>query len=164
VRERFPVVRVRVPVNPTAPETFVVARDGVVYRGWNYDPALLARLPWLDGVKLTRSGGEILPVDGVGRVAELLIAAEQEAPHLARTWQVVSLAEQPRLVVRTAAVREIVFEPGNYRQQFARVDYLLDLYRQQGMPRDGIPRLDVSMPSQVVVSFAGGVASPRPRR
>lgn len=161
LEERSPVVRVMVPLDPTQPEAFLVARDGVVYRGSNYDSALIERLPWLDGVRLTRNGDEILPLAGLERVSELLLAGQQDAPHLARTWQVISLAEHPRLVVRTATVREIVFEPGNYRRQFARLDYLLDLYREQGIARDGIARLDVSMPSQVVVSFVGGQGSRR---
>jgi cell division protein FtsQ len=156
LEERAPVVRVMVPIDPVRPEAFLVARDGVVYRGFNYDPMMIERLPWLDGVRLTRNGDEVLPLSGIERVSELLLAGNQEAPHLARMWQVISLAEQPRLVVRTASVREIVFEPGSYRRQFARLDYLLDLYREQGIAREGIARLDLSMPSQVVVSFVGG--------
>jgi cell division protein FtsQ len=156
LEERSPVVRVMVPIDPVKPEPFLVARDGVVYRGANYDPPLIDRLPWLDGVRLTRNGHEVLPLTGIERVSELLLAGQQEAPHLARMWQVISLAEQPRLVVRTTTVREIVFEPGSYRRQLARLDYLLDLYREQGIARDGIARLDLSMPSQVVVSFVGG--------
>jgi cell division protein FtsQ len=163
LEERTPVVRVMVPLDPKKPEPLLVARDGVVYRGTNYDPGMLERLPWLDGVRLTRSGDDVLPVEGMDRVSELLLAGQQEAPHLARTWQIVSLAEAPRLIVRTADVREIVFEPANFRRQFARLDYLLDLYREQGVPRDGIARLDVSIPSQVVVSFAAGSAPRRDR-
>jgi cell division protein FtsQ len=162
LEERTPVVRVMVPLNPQKPEALLVARDGVVYRGFNYDPAMIRRLPWLDGVKLTRSGEDVLPVDGMERVSELLLAGQHDAPHLARTWQIISLAEAPRLIVRTPTVREIVFEAGNFHRQFARLDYLLDHYRDQGIPRDGIARLDVSMPSQVVVSFASSPATPRP--
>ena len=163
LEERTPVVRVMVPLDRTKPEPLLVARDGVVYRGANYDATMLERLPWLDGVRLTRSGEDVLPVEGMDRVSELLLAGQQDAPHLARSWQIVSLAEAPRLIVRTATVREIVFEPANFRRQFARLDYLLDLYREQGVPRDGIARLDVSIPSQVVVSFAAGAAPRRER-
>lgn len=163
LEERAPVVRVMVPFDPARPETLLVARDGVVYRGANYDTALINRLPWLDGVRLTRNGNEVLPLDGIDVVSELLLAGQQEAPHLVRDWQVISLAERPQLIVRTSTVREIVFEPGNYRRQFARLDYLLDLYREQGIGRDSIARLDVSIPSQVVVSFVGE-SSPRLER
>jgi cell division septal protein FtsQ len=163
LEERTPVVRMMVPLDPRKPEALLVARDGVVYRGANYDQAMLERLPWLDGVRLTRSGEEVLPIEGMDRVSELLLAGMQDAPHLARTWQIISLVEAPRLIVRTANVREIVFEPANFRRQFARLDYLLDLYREQGVPRDGIARLDVSIPSQVVVSFASGAAPRRER-
>lgn len=156
LEERSPVVRVMVPLDPVKPEAFLVARDGVVYRGANYDPTMIDRLPWLDGVRLTRSGDDVMPLSGLERVSELLLAGQQDAPHLARTWQVISLAELPRLIVRTPTVREIVFEPGSFRRQFARLDYLLDLYREQGIAREGIARLDVSMPSQVVVSFVNG--------
>ncbi len=164
LEERSPVVRVMVQVDAAHSEAFLVARDGVVYRGASYDPEMINRLPWLDGVRLTRSGDDILPLTGMERVSELLLAGQQEAPHLARNWTVISLAEAPRLIVRTPTVHEIVFEPGNYRRQFARLDYLLDLYREQGVARDGIARLDVSIPSQVVVSFVGGNDTRRDRR
>lgn len=164
LEERAPVVRVMVPLDPKHPEALVVARDGVVYRAFNYDQAMIERLPWLDGVRLTRSGDDVFPIDGMDRVSELLLAGQHEAPHLARTWQIVSLAERPRIVVRTATVREIVFEPGNYRRQFARLDYILDLYREQGVPRDGVNRIDLSISSQVVVDFNEGSGPRRDRR
>lgn len=163
LEERTPVVRVMVPFDPAHPEAMLVARDGAVYRGHNYDPTMIARLPWLDGVRLTRSGDEVLPVEGMAAVTDLLLAGQHDAPHLARTWNIVSLAESPLLIVRTPSVRAIVFEPANFRRQFARLDYLLDLYREQGVPRDGIARLDVSIPSQVVVSFASGAVERQER-
>ena len=61
-------------------------------RAPGFDPAMVATLPWLDGVKLARRGAGFAPIAGMKAVADLLASAKLEAEGLYRTWQVVSLA------------------------------------------------------------------------
>ncbi len=154
LEERVPVLRALVPAENARREALFVARDGTIYRGFNYDAAMVASLPWVDGVRLSRRGSGFLPLEGIDRVSELLLAAQADAPHLAATFRVVSLAESPRLVVRTEAVRELVFEAGNHRRQLARLDYILDHFARSGTPAGGLARIDLSIPSQVAVRLA----------
>lgn len=156
LEERVPVARVMAsPASGEVPGLLLLAPDGVVFRGHNYDPAMLGTLPWLDGIRLTRRADDGFdPVGGVDLVADLILAVRQEAPHFARDFQVVSLSDLPRLVVRTPEVRQVVFEAGNYRRQLARLDYILEFHRRQaGAP--ALERLDLSMEAQVIVKYAG---------
>jgi hypothetical protein len=158
MEERVPVARALAALEPGGkPETLFLARDGTVYRGRNYDTAMVAALPWIDGVRLVRRGAGFEPVEGMNRVSDLILAVRQDAPHLAAEFRVVSLAGLPRLIVRTPAIREVVFEGGasanTFRQQLARLDYILDDHRRQA-DAPGIERLDLSIAAQVIVKYA----------
>jgi cell division protein FtsQ len=135
IQERSPVARVQVQVGANPPCAFLVARDGVVYDGKNYDPALLNTLPWLDGVKLVRAGDGFAPIDGMDAVADLLVTARNQAEHLYRTFEVISLARlasDGELVVRSKDIPEITFSTrDDFFRQLARLDYVLDLARAQ---------------------------------
>jgi cell division protein FtsQ len=135
IQERSPVARVQVQVGATQPCAFLVGRDGVVYDGKNYDPALLNTLPWLDGVKLVRANGGFAPIDGMDAVADLLATARNQAEHLYRTFEVISLARlasDGELVVRSKDIPEITFNTrDDFFRQLARLDYVLDLSRTQ---------------------------------
>jgi len=156
LEERAPIVRVMVPTDPERPELMFVGRDGVVYRGYYYDRELESRLPWLDGVRLVRDGDNFAPIAGLKDVSELLLVAMQDAPHLAAAFRIVSLAEPPRLLVQIADGPQAIFSPGDFRLQLARLDYVLDLCRQQPLPRGMPGRIDLSLGSQVVVQIAAG--------
>jgi hypothetical protein len=139
VQERSPVARVQVQVGDASPRALLVARDGVVFDGKNYTPALLDTLPWLDGVKLARLGGQagagFAPIDGMDTVADLLATAHNQAEHLYRTFVVISLARlasDGELVVRSKDIPEITFNTrDDFFRQLARLDYVLDLARAQ---------------------------------
>lgn len=161
VEERVPVIRVMAAIEPGKLEPFVVSRDGVVYRPINNNPTMLASLPWLDGVRLTRQGDGFVPLAGIDDVSDLLLTAQQEAPHLAAEWRVVSMEEAPRLVVRTREIKQIVFDAINVRRQLAWLDLILDQQAQLPAPRP-IERIDLSIAArsqppavpQVVVRYA----------
>lgn len=161
VEERVPVIRIMAAIEPGKLEPLAVSRDGVVYRPINNNPAMLNALPWLDGVRLTRQGEGFVPLSGIDDVSDLLLTAQQEAPHLAAEWRVVSLEETPRLVVRTRDIRQIVFDTVNVRRQLAWLDHILDDQARAQEPRP-IERIDLSIaarsqpPSvpQVVVKYA----------
>src|SRR4051812_45219288 len=92
IAERSPVARLHAQFENGEARTLLVARDGVVFAGSGFEPQRLELMPWLDGVKLTRTSGRFAPIEGMGAVADLLADARLEADHLYSTWQVVSLA------------------------------------------------------------------------
>ncbi|MGH8021533.1 MAG: cell division protein FtsQ/DivIB [Opitutaceae bacterium] len=163
IEERVPVLRVLVPRAAAPPEPMFVSREGVIYRGYNYDAKMVRGLPWMDGVRLTRLGSGFVPVEGVDRVSELLLRSRAESPQLAEAFRVVSLAELPRILVRTEKVKEIVFEGSNYRRQLARLDYILEHFGKLPDPPTTIARIDLSVESQVAVRVADASAAPPPR-
>jgi cell division protein FtsQ len=157
LEERTPVARIQVQEAGSAPRQLFVAKDGVVYDGRYYDPQMVASLPWLDGVRLTRAGQGFAPIANMGAVAELLITAQLQAPNLYRDWTVVSLDRletQDEIVVKSQEVPEIVFSRREgFFQQVARLDYIVDRVRQT--PESGpIQSVDLSLGGQVPVRLA----------
>lgn len=134
LQERTPLARIQVEAGPGRTRQLLVARDGVVYDGANYDQALLVTLPWLAGFTLRRvEDGALQPIEGMDQVATLLTTAQVQAPHLYRDWLTVSLArlaEHRELVVKSQDVPEIVF---NMRYdcfiQLAQLDHVIDATR-----------------------------------
>jgi cell division septal protein FtsQ len=170
VAERSPVARIMTQGPDSAARALLVARDGVVYDGVGYNPALLASLPWLDGIKLARQDGGFAPIPGMAHVAKLLSDAQSDAPMLYRTWRVVSLARLQSdgdIEVRSSdGLRAIFGTQEEFFPQLARLDTLLDTARGQGAP--AIAQIDLSLPSQdsarpagIPVTFAAaGAAAP----
>jgi cell division protein FtsQ len=160
--ERSPVARVLVQKGAAAPQTFLVATDGVVYAGACYDPEMVKTLPWLDGVKLAPQGAGFAPLAGMASVAELLAQAKLEAAPLYRTWRVVSLARlaaDGEIEVRTDAGLRVTFGArDNFFSQLARLDYLLDLAARRDPPVT-LRSIDLALGSQVPVTAAAGPAA-----
>ncbi len=163
LQERTPVARLQVDAGDGAARALLVARDGVVYDGAHYEPALLGSLPWLAGLSLRRSAtGGFEPVAGIDVVSDLLSTAQLQAPHLYRGWLIVSLErlrEHGELVVRAQDVPEIVFSARNdFLRQVAQLDYILD----QAAQAAGAPALqsvNLALGSQVPVTFAPAAAT-----
>ncbi|MBL4575403.1 MAG: hypothetical protein JKY51_04790 [Opitutaceae bacterium] len=149
LHEEVPVIRLMARSKDGKSMLMVVGRDGSVYRGHGYSRQLLRGLPFLDGVRLVRNKDGFKPISGVAKISELLQLTREDAPHLYRTWKVVSLIDSPRLIVKTKDISEIVFEPGNFRRQLAKLDYILDYYRRD--PRERMDRIDLSFRDQVAV-------------
>ncbi len=59
------------------PVVYLVAVDGVLYRGIGYSPELIRRIPFLDGVRLSRRGDTFAPLPRLDDVASLFSLAEQ---------------------------------------------------------------------------------------
>ncbi len=166
VSERSPVARVMVALGDEAPQTLLVARDGVVFPGVGFKVEMLETLPWLDGVKLARSGGGFAPINGMATVAELLAKAKLEAEHLYQTWHVVSLARlesDGALEVRTQgdALRVRFSTSQDYFRQLARLDWLLD----EALRRTGraAAKIDLTASTQVPVVLAAVAVADAPR-
>jgi len=155
LQERVPVARVQVEDGAGRPRQLVVAKDGVVYDGLNYDTPLLASLPWLDGLKLARQGEGYAPVAGMEAVADLLNTARVQAPHLYRGWIIVSLARlagHDEIVVKSQDIPEIVFtRRQEFFRQLAQLDYVVDAARSQ--PEAALTQVNLALGSQVAVQF-----------
>ena len=156
LQERTPVARVQASAGAGAPKQLLVAKDGVVYDGLNYDQRMLAGLPWLDGIRLVRSGSGFEAIAGMDDVSGLLTMAQLQAPHLYRDWLVVSLAqlaERDEIVVKTKNIAEIVFSrKRDYFKQIAQLDYVID--RALLLPEPGLKSVNLSLEGQVPVQLA----------
>ena len=156
LQERFPVARVQALDGQGLAKQLFVAMDGTVYDGTNYDQKMVSLLPWLDGIRLIRRGTGYAPIIGMAEVAKLLSTAQTEAPHLYRTWLIVSLAklaERDEITVKARDVAEIVFsrKEDPYRQ-IAELDYVLERARQQ-LPEAGLRSINLALAGQVPVKF-----------
>jgi cell division protein FtsQ len=160
IAERSPVARVMAQVGREEPRPWLVARDGVVFSGTGFEPALLATIPWLDGVRLTRRGAGFAPIAGMAAAAELIALAKLEADAMYRTWQVVSLArvESDHLIeIRTRdGVRVLFSTTGDYLRQLARLDLLVAAAKED--PLRPLREVNLALGSQVPVRF--GTAAP----
>ncbi|MFI5335513.1 MAG: cell division protein FtsQ/DivIB [Opitutales bacterium] len=153
LQERTPVARVQVQEGEGRPRPLFVARDGVVYEGVNYDPGMVASLPWLDGVRLVRSGGGYAPIAGMDTVADLLAKAQLQAPHLYRTWLIVSLARlatHDEILVKSQDIPEIIFtRREDFFKQVSQLDYVMDMAAQ--VPDAGLQSVNLALGGQVPV-------------
>ena len=162
--ERTPVARLQVQDQGDAPRPLLVARDGTVFEGIGFDPAMLETLPWLSGVKLTRQGGVFLPVAGMEAVADLLAKAKLEAEHLYADWRRVSLtrlASDGEIEVGTKDGTKIIFGTSeDFFRQLANLDAILDAARTQ--PDKALREINLAVGGQVPVAFAGTAPETRP--
>lgn len=157
IEERSPVARVNARFGEGEPETFLVARDGVVFRGAGFKDEVVQSLPFLGGIALKRSGGRLLPVPGMSTVADLLGTTRVNAPNLYRSWSVVSLEKlqsDGQIIVRSADAGEIVFGTrDDFYKQVAKLDYILDESKKNPAP---MPLKSINLAvggDQVPVSF-----------
>jgi hypothetical protein len=130
ITERAPVARVTTEAGGQR-HVFLVARDGVVYDGKDYDAGLLATLPWLDGIELVPQKGGFRPLAGMTAVADLLATARLEAEHLYATWSVVSLAHldaDHQIEVRTKRGPCTIYfsTRDGYFRQLGKLNYIWD--------------------------------------
>ena len=155
LQERTPVARLQVSEGLGAPKQLLVARDGVVYAGSNYDKQMLGGLPWLDGLRLVRAGSGYEPIDGMSDVASLLATAQLQAPHLYRSWLIVSLARlagHDEIVVKAQNIPEIVFSrKRDFFKQIAQLDYVVDQVRV--LPEPSLQSVNLVLEGQVPVKL-----------
>ena len=159
VSERSPVVRLMNPGEGGSQHEYLVSRDGVAFEGTGFDPAMIASLPWLDGVSLIRNGASIAPIQGMPAVSDLLSSAKLEAENLYRTWQVVSigrLATDGEIEIHSKEGMKVIFGTNeNFLRQIARLDLLID---SSSDPTRPLSQVDLSLGPQVPVAY--GTAAP----
>ncbi len=159
ISERSPVARLMAQAEGSAPSMLLVSRDGVAFSGTGFDPAMVETLPWVDGIKVTRVGKGLAPIEGMRAVSDLLASAKLEAENLYRTWRVISLARlstDGEIEVHTRDGMKITFgTKEDYLRQIARLDLLVDA---SGDPTRPLREVNLALGAQVPVAY--GKASP----
>ena len=141
----------------------------MVYDGIGYDPAMVATLPWLDGIGLKRQESGFVPIEGmdIGVSEPAGPGAQLEDPsRLYRTWQVVSLAHlqsDGEIEVRTRDGLKVIFgsgpsAPENFSVQLAKLDLILDTVAKTPAGQNVAGEINLSLGSQVPVRLVA--ASP----
>ena len=161
LKEHEPVLRMRVMgVNGRA-EVRIISREGTIYKGIGYPSATLNRLPYV--LPYQHSEGGILPMRGIGQVAELLEETRRKQSNFYKTWKLVSLKhysgdpEFPGQVieVRTSMVPRIIFGFNtSFAQQLDRLAVILNYVQSRGNP--AIKRIDLTLPKDAAVQFESG--------
>ncbi|MGC4073481.1 MAG: FtsQ-type POTRA domain-containing protein [Nibricoccus sp.] len=135
LEERMPVARVRVPESDGALTDYLVSRDGFVFPGINYASERIETLPYLDGIKLRRSGRGFAPIEGMETVSDLLGTARANTLDLYSRWRIVSLARLATdgvIVVRSTDIPEVTFGTrDDFLKQLAQLDLIIDRTRSQ---------------------------------
>ncbi|NBB77903.1 MAG: FtsQ-type POTRA domain-containing protein [Verrucomicrobia bacterium] len=161
VREREPLLRMRVAGSGGQTELRIVARDGTLYEGVGYPEASLRRMPYL--VPYRHANGRIQPLRGIERVAELLEVTRRTQPNFFRTWQIVSLEyysgdpDLPGQVieVQTSLVPRIIFGLNTeFSRQLDRLAVVLNYVQSRGNP--ALKRIDLSLRESAAVRFESG--------
>ena len=150
VTERQPILRLLAQKPNGEKLLLFVDEEGVVFEGDRIDPSLARSLPFVTGVALKRQGKGFSPIDGLDPVVKLLDEAKATAPHLYRSWRVVSLKNLPEIIVTSQAAKEIKFQGDkDFGPQLGRLDYILDYYR--GDVSQQISYVDLTLSDQVPV-------------
>jgi cell division protein FtsQ len=130
----------------------LVARDGVLFSGSNFDPLMIDALPWLGGISLVPEEGGYRPIPRMDVVSRLLSDVQLTADHLYRSWQIVSLARlesDAEIDVTTKDNATIVFSAkGEFFVQIANLDYIME--RRAKLPPSRT-RIDLSLGREVPV-------------
>jgi hypothetical protein len=159
IREREPILRVRVRGEDGQPEVLLVARDGTLYRGAGYPAETLRRLPGAAGLKLRQHGDGYAPIEGIDSVAALLDQAKRRLPLIYRHWRVVDLSDwdpsrdfRASLVrIRSAHIEELVFSIDGIDEQVERLAGILEHTQRHQM---GLPKfIDLSYGSEAVIRY-----------
>jgi cell division septal protein FtsQ len=159
--EHEPVLRMRVMgVNDRA-EIRIISREGTIYKGIGYPGATLNRLPFV--LPYQHSEGGILPMRGIGQVAELLEETRRKQSNFYKTWKLVSLKHYSGnldfpgqvIEVRTSMVPRIIFGFNtSFAQQLDRLAVILNYVQSRGNP--AIKRIDLTLPKDAAVQFESG--------
>lgn len=157
LHERTPVARIQASEGFGLTRQLLVAKDGVAYEGRDYDRQLIDSLPWLDGVRLVKSGAGYAPIAGMAEVSALLSTAQLQAPHLYRSWLIVSLARlelADEILVKAQDVPQIIFSrKRDFYKQVAQLDYVIDASHL--LPEPGLQSVNLTLEGQVPVRLSG---------
>jgi cell division septal protein FtsQ len=159
VRERVPLLRVRVRSRSGGAELYLVGRDGNLYSGAGYPVETLKALPGVAGLKLRRFEGQFLPIEGIEELAALLEEAKEKIPAIYRHWRLVDVSDwEPNAPYRTSLIRvrsthiqEIVFGTIDFERQIERLAVILERIQQQQIGQPAF--IDLSYPEEAVIRY-----------
>ena len=136
VKERIPLLVLRLRDEKVKYRDWLVSADGSLYQGTGYSSAILRSLPSLQVpaslVQKSAIKSGYNKVKGIPIVAPLLELARSEYPEIFRDWKVVSYsrpsAKDPgaSITIKSKRVGSIRFNPSNYASQLRKLRYLLD--------------------------------------
>lgn len=159
IKERDPLLRVRVRGEGGEPRTYLLSRDGFIFEGHGYPLDTLRRLPGVAGLKLKRAREGFAPVAGISEVAHLLEHTRSVLPSVYRHWEVVDLRDwhpgeafRASLVrIRSAHIRELVFSTRHIEEQVRRLAEILEHTQryQLGQPTF----IDLSIGDEAVIRY-----------
>jgi cell division protein FtsQ len=156
IEERSPVARINARFGDGNPEEFLVARDGVVYRGACYKEDVTKSLPYLAGVALKRSNGKLQPIEGMETVADLLNTARTNVPGLYHNWSIIDLQKlgsDGQITVQSGDAGAVTFGTReDFYKQIARLDYIIDQSKLVPTPVP-LKSINLAVGEQVPVSF-----------
>jgi len=135
IKERHPVLVLRLKDKKTGFKDWFVSADGSVYRGEGYSNSRISTLPSLKvspaDLKLDASGEGFQKLSGIPYVAPLLELARRQYPDFYRDWSIISY-DRPsendpgaHILVQSKKVGRIRFAPSGYASQLRRLRYLL---------------------------------------
>jgi hypothetical protein len=136
IKERDPLLVLRMRDNKLKYRDWLVSSDGFLYEGTGYSTASLRMLPSLkvgvDAIQKNSQSKGYKPLSEIPVVAPLLELARSEYPEIFRDWRVVSY-NRPKdsdpganITITSKRVGCIRFDPTDYAAQLKRLSYLLD--------------------------------------
>lgn len=161
LKERIPVLRMKVAGADDRPELRIVARDGTIYKGEGYSTDRLSELPYV--VPYRYPGGGVQPMRGIDKVADLIDVARRTQPAFFKTWRSVNLkyySGDPDLAgqvieVKSSTVPRLIFGTRvDFAQQLERLAVILNYVQSRGNP--AIKRIDLSLQDSAAVQFESG--------
>lgn len=160
LKERVPLLRAVTLDADGKYHRVLIARDGIVYSGINYDASELRKLPYIGGIRFQRNkDNTIRPISNIDTIAALLDTARERIPELYNTWTVVNCngigggLDKPNAQIRIQGklIKELVFKPANFERQIERLAEIVQYV--QHTPRT-IESIDLSYLDQAVVRYS----------
>jgi len=144
IKERDPLLVLRMRDNKKKYRDWLVSSDGFLYEGTGYSTASLRMLPSLKvgggTIQKNSQNNGYKPLSEIPMVAPLLELARSEYPEIFRDWKVVSY-NRPKdsdpganITITSKRVGSIRFDPSGYATQLKRLRYLLDEPRFSQVP------------------------------
>ncbi|MBT7651665.1 MAG: FtsQ-type POTRA domain-containing protein [Opitutae bacterium] len=135
IQEKKPILRLCLRSKTSGEKTWLVSKDGNMYKGACYRKSSLSHLPYLDLepslLKFKSNKKSYEKLEGIPAVAPLLEIARKEYPGFYQDWQVLSYHrpydDDPGAYVKinSKKIKELRFSPSDYENQLRRLKFLL---------------------------------------
>ena len=131
-----------------------------IFGSGEYAAKSVGGLPYISGIKLKRSDGEYVPIEGVSILSELLDKTRERLPEIYADWQFVNCEDfNPEsaeawsvIKVKTRRMGEMVFRPRDFDSQLRRLETILSSMDQYD--RQFIDMIDLTLEGRAAVRVA----------